>query len=85
MPGHKSAIKRMRQDAVKRARNRSLKAAVKTAAKKVRQTSGADEVAKIMPGAASIIDRAAKKQAIHWKTAARLKSRLARSARPKSA
>jgi small subunit ribosomal protein S20 len=85
LPGHKSAIKRMRQDAVKRGRNRSFKAAVKTAAKKVRQASGPEEAAKIVPGASSIIDRAAKKRAIHWKTAARLKSRLARHARPKAA
>lgn len=69
----------MRQDKVKSARNRSLKAAVKTAAKKVRQSSP-DEAAKILPGAASIIDRAAKKNAIHWRTAARLKSRLAKRA-----
>jgi small subunit ribosomal protein S20 len=69
----------MRQDKKKSARNRSLRAAVKTAAKKVRQSS-AEDAAKTLPGAASIIDRAAKKKAIHWRTAARLKSRLAKRA-----
>lgn len=79
MPRHDAPIKRMRQDKKKSARNRSLKAAVKTAARKVRLASTEDS-AKILPAAVSIIDRAAKKNAIHWRTAARLKSRLAKRA-----
>jgi small subunit ribosomal protein S20 len=71
----------MRQDKVKRARNRSDKAAVKTAAKKVRSAASPEEAAKAVPEASSIIDRAAKKRVIHWRTAARLKSRLAKRGR----
>ena len=82
MPSHDSPIKRMRQDKKKSASNRSIRSAVKTAAKKLRQASP-EEAAKLLPGAASVVDRAAKKHAIHWRTAARLKSRLAkRAARP---
>lgn len=84
MPHHAAAIKRIRQDKAKRARNRADKSAVKTIAKKVRQAANPDDVMKMMPGAASTIDRAAKKRVIHWRTAARLKSRLAKrgKARP---
>jgi small subunit ribosomal protein S20 len=72
----------MRQDKVKRARNRSVKAAVKTAAKRVRTAATPEEAAKAVPAASSVIDRAAKSRVIHWRTAARLKSRLAKRTRP---
>ena len=85
MPHHRAAIKRIRQDKVKRARNRSAKAAVKTAAKKVRSAATPEDAAKAVPEASSVIDRAAKSRVIHWRTAARLKSRLAKRARPAKA
>jgi len=78
---HKSAIKRIRQDKKKKLRNKADKSAVKTAAKRVRQTSNPEDAAKLMPATSSIIDRAAKKRVIHWRTAARLKSRLAKRAK----
>ena len=81
MPHHRAAIKHMRQDKVKRARNRSAKAAVKTAAKKVRSAATPADAAKLVPEASSVIDLAAKKRVIHWRTAARLKSRLAKRGR----
>lgn len=84
MPRHDSPIKRMRQDKKKSASNRSIRSAVKTAAKKVRLASP-EEAAKLLPSAASIVDRAAKKRAIHWRTAARLKSRLAKRAARRAA
>lgn len=80
MPRHKAPLKRMKQDKRKRARNRSVKAALKTAAKAVRQAPNAAEAAKLVPTTASLIDRAAKKHVIHWRTAARMKSRLAKRA-----
>jgi small subunit ribosomal protein S20 len=83
LPHHRSAIKRIRQDKKKRARNKAVKSAVKRVAKSVRQASTPEEASKLLPGAASTIDRAAKKHAIHWRTASRLKSRLAkRASRP---
>lgn len=81
MSHHKSAIKRIRQDKKKKLRNKADKSAVKTAAKRVRQTSNPEDAAKLMPATSSIIDRAAKKRVIHWRTAARLKSRLAKHAK----
>jgi small subunit ribosomal protein S20 len=81
LPYHKSAEKRIRQDNKKRARNRSIKSAVKKAAKDMRQTTTPGEAAKLMPATSSMIDRAAKKHVIHWRTAARLKSRLAKRAK----
>ena len=81
MSHHKSAIKRIRQDKKKKLRNKADKSAVKTAAKRVRQTSNPEDAAKLMPATSSIIDRAAKKRVIHWRTVARLKSRLAKRAK----
>ena len=78
MPHHKSAVKRIRQDKRKRASNRGVRSAVKSAAKKVTAAKSREESEKLFSEAASIIDRAAKKGAIHWRTAARKKSRLAK-------
>ncbi len=78
MPHHKSAIKRMRQDKKRRERNRAVKSQVKTAIKKACSLAGTDQAISAMREAQSIIDRAAKKGVIHWKNAARKKSRLAK-------
>jgi small subunit ribosomal protein S20 len=78
LPHHKSARKRLRQDSKRRERNRAVKSAVKTAAKNVTKESTGEEAAKHLSSAASVIDRAAKKHVIHWRTAARKKSRLAK-------
>lgn len=81
MPHHKSAKKRMRQDEKRRARNRAVKSQVKTAIKKVLQAVGKEEAPELLRQAESVIDRAAKKGVIHWRAAARKKSRLARKVR----
>ena len=78
MPHHKSAEKRIRQDKKRRARNRAVKSEVKLVVKKVTATTDPDEGAKILPEVNSVIDKAAKKGVIHWRTAARRKSRLAK-------
>jgi small subunit ribosomal protein S20 len=67
----------MRQDARRRARNRAVKSEVRGASKKVAAASP-EEAGKALSEAASVIDRAAKKRVIHWKTAARKKSKLAK-------
>jgi small subunit ribosomal protein S20 len=85
LPHHRSAIKRLRQDEKIKARNRAIKSAVKTAAKKVRQAPDRKDALKALPESSSVIDRAAKKRVIHWRTAARIKSRLARHANTRSA
>ena len=82
MPQHKSAKKRMRQDKKRRARNRAVTSEVKSAIKKATTAAGTDAAAKELSKAESVIDRAGKKGVIHWKTAARRKSRLAKRVKP---
>jgi small subunit ribosomal protein S20 len=78
LPHHKSARKRLRQDKKRREANKAVKSAVKTAAKKVTTATNSEEAAKDLKSAESVIDRAAKKHVIHWRNAARKKSRLAK-------
>ncbi len=83
MANHKSAIKRARQNELRRLRNKSVKTRIKTIVKDIRssavETSGADISAKIN-AAQSEIDRASKKGVIHKRTAARKISRLTKLA-----
>ena len=78
MPHHKSAKKRLRQDEKRRERNKAVKSALKTASKSVTKAATSEEAAKHLSSAESVIDRAAKKHVIHWRNAARKKSRLAK-------
>lgn len=80
MANHKSAKKRARQSEVKRLRNRSVKSQVKTAVTKLRAlvATDTDAAAASLKGAASTIDKAAKKGVLHRNTARRKISRLAR-------
>ncbi len=85
MPNHKSPKKRLRQDAKRRARNKAVKSEVRSASKKVTVASSPEEAGKALSQAASVIDRAAKKGIIHWKTAGRKKSKLAKKANASAA
>jgi small subunit ribosomal protein S20 len=79
MPNTKSAAKRLRQSQARRARNRSIKSAVRTQMRKVREAVEAGDVEKAREQfrmAARALDKAAGKKVIHRNTAARLKSRL---------
>ena len=77
MAHHKATKKQMRQDVKRRARNRAVKSEVRGVSKKV-AAAAPEEAGKALSEAASVIDRAAKKRVIHWKTAARKKSKLAK-------
>lgn len=80
---HASALKANRQSETRNARNRNIKKGVRLATRAVVEAAGAKDSAKVgelMPAAASSLDRAAQRGAIHWKTAARRKSRLAKRA-----
>lgn len=82
MANHKSAIKRNRQNENRRLRNRAVKTQVKNATKKLAQaekTGDTESMASELRRAASVIDKAAKKGVLHYRTASRKKSRLARS------
>ena len=72
---HTSALKAQRQSVKRNSANTGLKKVVRLAAKEVAKTKTAESVAK----ASSALDKAATKGVIHWKSAARKKSRLAKS------
>ena len=79
MPNTKSAEKRLRQNAVRRARNRSVKRAVRTQCRKVREAVLAGDVERAETEfrvAAKRLDQAGAKNIIHPNSAARIKSRL---------
>jgi len=76
---HKSALKRARQNETKRLRNKATKTRIKNITKDVRlavKDASVEEAKKTLDAAKSTIDNAAKKGAIHKKTAARKVSRL---------
>jgi len=79
LANHKSAVKRARQNELRRLRNKSVKTKMKTIVKDFRssagESSGEDMSAKIRT-VQSAFDKAAKKGVIHKRTAARKVSRL---------
>lgn len=77
MPIIKSAIKRMKQTAVRRARNVETKKSVKTAVRAFTDKPSA----KLLSEAQSAIDTAVKKNVLNKSTAARRKSSLSRLAK----
>lgn len=72
---HTSALKAQRQSEKRNSQNTGLKKTIRLAAKEVAKAKTAQSVKK----ASSALDKAAKKGVIHWKAAARKKSRLAKS------
>ncbi len=79
MANTKSAQKRIRQTAVRQARNRSYRTRMRNAIRDLRAQadSGETEAAKTaLPATLSLIDTTAQKGIIHRSTAARYKSRL---------
>ena len=80
---HTSAIKAARQAKRHWLRNRTVKRHIRVLAKDFVEATGkkdSAQVKKLTPEIASAWDKAAKTGAIHWKAAARKKSRLARLA-----
>jgi small subunit ribosomal protein S20 len=73
-------MKRLRQDKKRRVRNRAVKSELKSVSKRVLEAGRGEDRQKLLSRAESVIDRAAKKRVIHWKNAARKKSRLAKRA-----
>ena len=79
MPSTQSAKKRLRQNLVRRARNRSTKRAVRTQCRKVREAVAAGDLETAQTEfrlAAKKLDRAGSQNIIHRNAAARTKSRL---------
>ena len=81
MATHKSALKKMRQNEVRRLRNKAYKTRVKNVVKAVEAAineHNKEAAEKALYNAISVIDRVASKGVIHKNTAARKKSRLAK-------
>ena len=78
MPQHKSAVKRMRQNEIRRQRNKSRKSRVRTKMKKLRNLTDPDEARELLNDVKSELDRLAAKGIIHKNKAANYKSKLER-------
>lgn len=79
---HASAMKAYRQSVRRNLRNRDIKKSVRLASRAVIDAASAKDTGKLseLMAAAAALDKAANKGSIHWKTAARKKSRLAQRA-----
>ncbi len=77
MPRIESAKKAMRQGRARHLRNRAQSSALRTALKRVRAATTAEQAGEAYRAAARLLDRAARKNLIHPNNAARHKSRLA--------
>jgi small subunit ribosomal protein S20 len=76
MANHKSALKRIRQNAVKRARNAYQHKTTRNAVRKLRGSSDKKEAQTMLPTVVSMLDKLAKKNIIHKNKASNLKSSL---------
>ncbi len=78
MANHKSAIKRIRGNNAKRLRNKYWHTSTRTVVKGLRKTTDAAEAKALLPKAASLLDKLAKRNVIHKNKASNLKSKLAK-------
>ena len=88
MARHKSALKAARHSEHRRLTNKSNKSRVKTAIKDGRavvKSGTPEERTAVLPELYSVLDRMSRRGVIHPNKAARLKSRISRSAAPAKA
>jgi small subunit ribosomal protein S20 len=78
MANHKSALKRIRQNAVRRMRNRYYVKTLRTSIKRLRSIHAKAEAQDVYQKVTSMLDRLAKKNIIHKNKAANQKSKLAK-------
>jgi len=78
MPNHKSAEKRVRQNHKRKLHNSYYAKSMRTAVKKLRNTTDKESAQKQLPRVFSMVDKLAKKNIIHKNKAAREKSKLSR-------
>ena len=81
MPNIKSAKKRMRQNTVRRLRNRVARSQMRTEVRRLRELVAEDKLDDAqsqLTRVYSVIDKTAQKGSIHSNTGARYKSRLGR-------
>jgi small subunit ribosomal protein S20 len=80
MANHQSSKKRIRQIEVRKENNKYYAKTMRNALKKFRGITVKEEAAEMLPKVTSMLDRLAKKNVIHKKKAANLKSSLAKQA-----
>ncbi|KFF27879.1 MULTISPECIES: 30S ribosomal protein S20 [Chryseobacterium] len=78
MANHKSALKRIRQNEVRKVRNRYYHKTARTAIKVLRNEEDKAAATEQLPKVIALLDRLAKKNIIHKNKAANLKSKLAK-------
>jgi small subunit ribosomal protein S20 len=76
MVNHKSSEKRIRQDALRSEKNKYYAKTMRNAIKRFRETTNKEEAVTMLPEINSMLDKLAKKNIIHRKKAANLKSSL---------
>jgi small subunit ribosomal protein S20 len=76
MANNAGAKKRIRQNAVRRLRNRYKMSSTRSAIKKLRNQTEKEAAAKLLPGTISLIDRCVKVSLFHRNKASRLKGHL---------
>ena len=76
MANHKSALKRVRANAAKKARNKYQHTTTRTFVKKLRKATEKAEAESLFPKVASMIDKLAKRNIIHKNKASNQKSKL---------
>ena len=81
MPQHKSAVKRVRQNARRQVRNKADLSKMRSLVRKVRSAKEKDKAATALKAAVQFMDRLATKGVIHRNKAANQKSKLAKFVR----
>lgn len=76
MANHKSSIKRIRSNQVKRSANRLQHKTARNALRDLRNNSNKKEAKKQLPKVVSLLDKLVKKNIIHLNKASNLKSKL---------
>ena len=76
MANHKSAEKRIRGNAAKQVTNKYQAKTTRNFVRELRAETDKTKAAKLLPEAASMLDKLAKKNVIHKSKAANLKSKL---------
>ncbi|AZA61500.1 MULTISPECIES: 30S ribosomal protein S20 [Chryseobacterium] len=76
MANHKSALKRIRQNEVRKVRNRYYHKTARTAIKVLRNEENKTSATEQLPKVIALLDKLAKKNIIHKNKAANLKSKL---------
>ncbi|MCM1312571.1 MAG: 30S ribosomal protein S20 [Bacteroides sp.] len=74
MANHKSAIKRIRQSEKRRLHNRYYAKTMRSTLRKFRALNSKEEATAMLPTLQKMLDKLAKRNIIHWKKAANLKS-----------